>query len=903
MCPMLLSVFTFLQKGVLLVIIDGLNISLRPANEDDKDNMYEWEMESIDPSLREDPKIQDYMHKDVEESVKDTQMIMCDDKTIGMFISVDIDGGEFRYIGEIFLIPEYRGHGIGTYLLKSEMEKYDKIKLQVAYSNTRAIKLYESLGFRIIESKDKYNTHVMLYDKSEHETITEGDENMTNLERLLISEAALTPKQRNALDDSQFGIPETRSYPLNDENHVRMANKLFGMAPKEHKHELAKKILAAAKEFNIDTSKWKKVNEAAGEVIQEAVKIGLKKPVYFIFVSEHKPVMSNMIRDITDTDWTHAGISFDPSLRKIYTFGMRLGENYGGRVRGVGFALESVKDYAERKTEDIVSVVVGFVDKKTYNTMKETVREFKVNAGKTRFDWGVLAKFIARKDKGGAKNKKWVQVCSSFVDYVMNAADLKVTPEGDLVSPESLRQGIFSKDNAVKEVFKGYASDYHEEFVADETEEFAKDKATKGFDDDKVVSEGYADEILNKAEQLKMDKFHMYPMDFLGELLRITPFNKSSMSESIKQAEKPNLEVVMFAGFMDPDNVQRTEGKHLIKHTIYSADNDTIYSSFFNSFTRRNEMSAIASSMDALIGDLKNKCVKELHIPPHMKDCMISLTHKDRTIHSRGNIPMKFTYNEHDGCFMNTYYSYFAAYEAFEFKRNPLYKSISRKLMTMSEFDGDETHFDFEEIDIMQENYATCKIHVRFRYDNEPYIVVVPVVDMETQQCEIYRESARDEKDDVVPDEVTAESFVMEEPVPPVTRQARLIELAFQNKLTGLSIEQEKLVDEYRNVRDQVYAAGEYYKRETKLRKKELKRLQEEYSVAPNAEDREKIKEDIIRITQEINEFTREYSESVNVNIARMNELADEFDELERGKAVQPQPTSLLSKFLNITEI
>lgn len=139
--------------------------TLRPATESDSDNMYKWEMESIDKSLKNDKKIQQFIRNDVKKSIKDTKMIMKDGETIGMFTSCMIDDGEVRYIGEIFIVPEYRGRGIGSSILKSEIDKYNRIQLQVAYNNAKAIKLYKSLGFKIIKSDDTNKMHLMEFRK------------------------------------------------------------------------------------------------------------------------------------------------------------------------------------------------------------------------------------------------------------------------------------------------------------------------------------------------------------------------------------------------------------------------------------------------------------------------------------------------------------------------------------------------------------------------------------------------------------------------------------------------------------------------------------------------------------------------------------------------------------------
>lgn len=234
---------------------DNPNIYMRPATEDDVDSMYAWEMESIDKSLQEDPKVQQLIRDDCYQSIKDTQMIMDQDKTIGMFTACMIDNGEWRYIGEIYLIPEYRGQRIGSTILKNEIANYDRIRLQVAFDNASALRLYKSLGFKIVSSNKKGGLYIMEKDNSS-----------------TIQEAVLKAKDRNALDNSDFALvykdersgKTIRKYPIHDEAHVKAAAKMFPRGvPDEYKEKVAKKILRAAHSYDIDTSGWNSVNKAA----------------------------------------------------------------------------------------------------------------------------------------------------------------------------------------------------------------------------------------------------------------------------------------------------------------------------------------------------------------------------------------------------------------------------------------------------------------------------------------------------------------------------------------------------------------------------------------------------------------------------------------------------------------
>ena len=135
------------------------DIYLRPATDSDIPNMFKWEMESIDKRLQNDPKVIQYIKNDAKESVWKTRMIMCGENTIGMLTAYYKDG--YWYIGEIYLINEFRGKGIGSKLLRDEISQHDKLSLQVAKDNKGAFKLYKSLGFEVYDETD-YSYHMRL---------------------------------------------------------------------------------------------------------------------------------------------------------------------------------------------------------------------------------------------------------------------------------------------------------------------------------------------------------------------------------------------------------------------------------------------------------------------------------------------------------------------------------------------------------------------------------------------------------------------------------------------------------------------------------------------------------------------------------------------------------------------
>ena len=62
----------------------------------------------------------------------------------------------------------------------------------------------------------------------------------------------LTTEERKELPSSDFGLPETREFPMPDGAHVRAAEAYFRYAPEDKKSLLAHRILLKAEEVGGD---------------------------------------------------------------------------------------------------------------------------------------------------------------------------------------------------------------------------------------------------------------------------------------------------------------------------------------------------------------------------------------------------------------------------------------------------------------------------------------------------------------------------------------------------------------------------------------------------------------------------------------------------------------------------
>ena len=138
-----------------------------------------------------------------------------------------------------------------------------------------------------------------------------------------IQEKALTSKERNKLDDKEFGIPEERKYPLNDEAHVRAAVKFFNKVEPKYEESLARRIIKRIKELDLDInvgednklSKYYKSpkKEAAMQLIIESVNKVLREGTE---VPEYSPNEIKLYKQFTQKMFSDIDKVFTSILNK-----------------------------------------------------------------------------------------------------------------------------------------------------------------------------------------------------------------------------------------------------------------------------------------------------------------------------------------------------------------------------------------------------------------------------------------------------------------------------------------------------------------------------------------------------------------------------------------------------------
>lgn len=109
-----------------------------------EENLGEWD-EQVQRSL---------FDKFINNVSNHTWIIQLNGKNIGFYNGQELEDGKYE-IGDICIIPEYRGKGIGTQVLKDILELHKEQDIYIKYFKSNSIKkLCDKLGFILNEETD-----------------------------------------------------------------------------------------------------------------------------------------------------------------------------------------------------------------------------------------------------------------------------------------------------------------------------------------------------------------------------------------------------------------------------------------------------------------------------------------------------------------------------------------------------------------------------------------------------------------------------------------------------------------------------------------------------------------------------------------------------------------------------
>lgn len=133
------------------------------------------------------------------------------------------------------IYDDYRGHGLSEQVLDYAVKKMKGNSLYVMTDNEVAIRVYKDYGFKITPA----GKTPVKYGKGSFYQMT-----LTGIEP--VKESALKASER-----TDFGLPETKQYPMPDKEHVLLAIKFFNHVREDLEEELARNINKRIRELDV----------------------------------------------------------------------------------------------------------------------------------------------------------------------------------------------------------------------------------------------------------------------------------------------------------------------------------------------------------------------------------------------------------------------------------------------------------------------------------------------------------------------------------------------------------------------------------------------------------------------------------------------------------------------------
>lgn len=183
-------------------------------------------------------------------------------------------------------------------------------------------------------------------------------------------------------------------------------------------------------------------------IIEERAKETLH-PIYVILVYTASP-FGKLIKEYTHGIYTHAAMSLDNTLNKLYSY--NLNNNYS---KLGGFSIESIQGYIKDNKDAIMCVYTTFVNDEKKRKLDKQLNYFINNVDKTKYSILNVLSLVANKPIELAND----MICSQFVDRMLKLVDIDITGmASSLVTPNDIYR---STSNKIYKIYEGRVDQYN----------------------------------------------------------------------------------------------------------------------------------------------------------------------------------------------------------------------------------------------------------------------------------------------------------------------------------------------------------------------------------------------------------------------------------------------------------
>ena len=192
------------------------------------------------------------------------------------------------------------------------------------------------------------------------------------------------------------------------------------------------------------------LTEAEIQLLYEASSKDMK-PI-FIITSFTNTAFGKIVTTYTHSTYSHAALSFDSSLEKLYSFNADNGENKLG-----GLSIEAISGYIKDYNDAKIQVSCIFVKNEDFDTIQKFLDKMIENKSFTKYGYTNILNIILHRSKKMSADAMSM-VCSQFASYLLSKADIKLVDKPDnLITPNDLSTIVNPK---VYKLYEGLAREY-----------------------------------------------------------------------------------------------------------------------------------------------------------------------------------------------------------------------------------------------------------------------------------------------------------------------------------------------------------------------------------------------------------------------------------------------------------
>lgn len=174
----------------------------------------------------------------------------------------------------------------------------------------------------------------------------------------------------------------------------------------------------------------------------------------FVILSHGVAPHSKAIQWFTDSEWSHAALSFDTSLNQMYTFTAGI-DNAPNKKHKTGFAIEDKDRYIRFDPHMKIKIYALFVTPEQKQQMQDAVAWYIIHQDETKYNYKTIFNMFRRKASSSSEEDKCKMVCSQFVYTILSLVNFKMrkTKDKSLISPADIDE--LSNDSRFYVVYTG----------------------------------------------------------------------------------------------------------------------------------------------------------------------------------------------------------------------------------------------------------------------------------------------------------------------------------------------------------------------------------------------------------------------------------------------------------------